>query len=154
MFRQRRIETVGTIGEFIRKETKAKAAKSLTTQAAIATLAASTLSIISKPVSYAHAETIESAGPVSDYISDQLTEKIIHAFEPLVGLVQGLSYPVAMIMLTGGALLIMIGSKDKGLSLIQHAGIGYILVQLAPLMMSLLVEVGKTVAITLPLIFI
>jgi hypothetical protein len=59
-----------------------------------------------------------------------------------------------MIMLTGGALLIMIGSKDRGLSLIQHAGIGYILVQLAPLMMSLLVEVGKTVAVALPLIFV
>lgn len=54
-------------------------------------------------------------------------------------------------MLTGGALMFMINQKDKGISLIQNASIGYILVQLMPLMMKLLVGIGNSVGIAAPL---
>ncbi|WP_336883852.1 hypothetical protein [Priestia koreensis] len=148
----RKIQTVGSIGEFMRGETKVKQRNKMPLQAAVATLAAGSLSLVAKPTLFAHAQTVESAGPVSDYISGQLMDKIVHAFEPLVGLLQGLSYPIALVMLTGGALFIMVGSKDRGLSLMQNAAIGYIVLQLTPMLMSLLVEVGKTVAIALPFV--
>jgi len=56
-----------------------------------------------------------------------------------------LSLPIAGVMLTGGALLIMIGQKDKGFTLIMNASLGYVLVNLTPLFMSLLESVGKAI---------
>ncbi|MBM7584995.1 hypothetical protein JOC86_001532 [Bacillus pakistanensis] len=47
--------------------------------------------------------------------------------------------------------MFMINQKDKGISLIQNASIGYILVQLMPLMMKLLVGIGNSVGIAAPL---
>ncbi|MEI5905630.1 hypothetical protein WAK64_00940 [Bacillus spongiae] len=42
--------------------------------------------------------------------------------------------------------MFMINQKEKGISLIQNASIGYILVQLMPLMMQLLVGIENTVS--------
>lgn len=83
---------------------------------------------------YAYAE---SAIPAST------KSAIIHAFDPLIELMIDLSLPIAGIMLTGGALMIMIGQKDKGFSLIMNASLGYVLVNLTPLFLTLLESIGK-----------
>ncbi|MFZ4454358.1 hypothetical protein [Salibacterium aidingense] len=85
----------------------------------------------------------EEAIPVA--IGDGIKEKIMHSFDPLIDLITSLSYPIAGVMIAGGALMIMIGQKDKGYSLIQNSAIGYILVQLSPLMLELLVGIGDAV---------
>jgi hypothetical protein len=72
-----------------------------------------------------------------------ITGKIMTAFNPVVELVQGISYPVALIMLSGGMLLIMMGQKHRGLSLIKWAAIGYIGMQFVPALMEILVDIGK-----------
>src|SRR4051794_22503724 len=46
-------------------------------------------------------------------------DKMLHAFDPLIDIIQALSYPVAMIVVLGGALFIMIGNKEKGFSMMQ-----------------------------------
>ncbi|WP_245712416.1 hypothetical protein [Anaerobacillus alkalilacustris] len=46
--------------------------------------------------------------------------------------------------------MFMINQKDRGMTLIQNASIGYILVQLMPLLMQLLVGIGNTVAMAAP----
>jgi hypothetical protein len=75
-------------------------------------------------------------------ITDAAKEKIIHAFDPLVDLMVNLSLPIAGVMLTGGALMIMIGQKEAGYKLIFNAALGYVLVQMSPLFISLLAGVG------------
>ena len=77
---------------------------------------------------------------------DALYDKMLHAFDPLITLVQALAYPVAMVVVLGGALFIMIGNKEKGFTLMQNAGLGYVLVQLTPLVLNILVEAMKAVA--------
>lgn len=88
--------------------------------------------------------TAYAAGPV-EYVKGQAKEQIVEAFMPLVDMIQALSYPVALVMLTGGALMFMINRKDQGVSLIMNASIGYILVQMMPLLMKLLVGVGASI---------
>ncbi|OOR18176.1 hypothetical protein EXW27_27960 (plasmid) [Bacillus mycoides] len=44
-----------------------------------------------------------------------------------------------------GGLFIMVGSQERGFSLISRAGIGYIVVQMIPLFMRLLVEIAKAI---------
>nr|WP_263327863.1 hypothetical protein [Neobacillus sp. Marseille-Q6967] len=73
----------------------------------------------------------------------ELYDKMLHAFDPLITLIQALSYPVAMIVVLGGAIMIMINQKEKGFSLMQGAGLGYVLVQMAPMVLNILVEAMK-----------
>ncbi|MCQ6281105.1 hypothetical protein [Bacillus sp. EB600] len=74
-----------------------------------------------------------------------VADKIIHAFDPIVQLLQGLSYPVCFIMLSAGFLVIMTGNRQKGLNIIKWAALGYIGMQFAPAIMAILVEVGKAI---------
>ncbi|MED3571983.1 hypothetical protein [Cytobacillus praedii] len=80
-----------------------------------------------------------SAGAVAGVTA----QKIVNAFQPVIDLVQGLSYPVGLVMMLGGGLSVMVGMQEKGFSMIQRAGIGYILIQMLPILMDLLVEVAK-----------
>lgn len=77
------------------------------------------------------------AGPTRD--------KILHAFDPLIDMIQSLSYPIAGVMIAGGCLFIMCGQRDKGMQMLQNAAIGYILVQLSPMLLQLLVGIGGSV---------
>lgn len=72
-------------------------------------------------------------------------DKMLHAFDPLITLIQAIAYPVAMVVVLGGALFIMIGNKEKGFTMMQGAGLGYVLVQLTPLFLKILVEAMKSV---------
>lgn len=164
-----KVQTVGSISDFmemkvdreVRRELKKFNKKSAAhhVKASLVTLAtgATAISITGKVfASHVYASGGEAI-PVfagTEYIKGEAKQKIVEAFMPLVDMIQALSYPIALVMLTGGALFYMINQKDKGLGLIQNASIGYILVQLMPLLMNLLVGVGETVAMALPVILI
>lgn len=72
-----------------------------------------------------------------------LAEKIAKAFDPVIELLQGISYPVAFIMMGAGFLVLMTGNRQKGLNMIKWAAIGYIGMQFVPVLMNILVEVAK-----------
>lgn len=78
-------------------------------------------------------------------VNESIKNQIIHAFDPLINLVQVLSYPIGFVMISAGCLFIMCGNREKGMQMIQTASIGYILVQLAPLFMKILVGIGGAV---------
>lgn len=80
----------------------------------------------------------------ADLVSaSSITDKIIKAVDPIVQLIQGISYPVGFIMIAAGFLVIMTGNRQKGLNMIKWAAIGYIGMQFVPVIMALLVEVAK-----------
>ena len=70
-------------------------------------------------------------------------EIIMKAFDPLIDLMQGISYPICFLMIGGGFLLVMMGQGHRGMRMIKWAAIGYVGLQFAPAIMSILVEVGK-----------
>ncbi|GEL76306.1 hypothetical protein [Tenuibacillus multivorans] len=72
--------------------------------------------------------------------------KMITAFTPLIDLIQGMAYPVAMVVVLGGALFVMIGNSEKGFSMMQKAGLGYVIVMLAPMILNVLVDAMEGVA--------
>lgn len=71
---------------------------------------------------------------------ESIKEKMISAFSPLIELIQGMAYPVAMVVVLGGAIFVMIGNSDKGFSMMQKAGLGYLLVMIAPMVLDVLVS--------------
>lgn len=78
-------------------------------------------------------------------LSTAIQSKILHAFDPLIDLIQSLSYPIAGVMIAGGCLFIMVGNRERGMQMLQNAAIGYILVQLSPMILELLVGIGSGV---------
>lgn len=78
-------------------------------------------------------------------LSTAVQTKILHAFDPLIHMIQSLAYPIAGVMIAGGCLFIMVGHRERGMQMLQNAAIGYILVQISPMILELLVGVGSTV---------
>ncbi|MRX70829.1 hypothetical protein GJU40_01440 [Bacillus lacus] len=124
-----KIQTVGTVKEFMSGEWKLKKKE----KAALSAMASISLYplLLSKPA---------AAGALTGVI----TERTVTAFDPIVDLVLGISYPIGLIVMMCGGIVWMIGNKEKGLALITNAGMGYIIVQMVPLGMKMLVEVAKT----------
>ncbi|EMT54694.1 hypothetical protein I532_03780 [Brevibacillus borstelensis AK1] len=79
-----------------------------------------------------------------------IADRIIRAFDPLIEVAQGVSYPVAFLMICGGFLLIMVGQRSKGLAFLKWAAIGYVGMQFAPAIMQILVSVGKAMVTPRP----
>ncbi|RDY70341.1 hypothetical protein DXT76_13835 [Halobacillus trueperi] len=87
-----------------------------------------------------------SARPAYAETSEETYNEVVEAFDPLIGLVQAMAYPVAMVVVLGGALFIMVGNKEKGFSMMQAAGLGYVLVMMSPMILNILVDAMKGVA--------
>lgn len=96
-------------------------------------------------ISFAPVTHVFAAPTAVPVMAADTKAKIIHALDPLINLIISLSYPIAGVMIAGGCLMIMIGSRERGMQILQNAAIGYILVQLTPMMLNLLVGIGGSV---------
>lgn len=151
MFQLNKVQTVGSVSEFLSgdfklKKVERKINKKLVRvgfKVAITIVAGSLVCDFITPLSFAHAAAQEAV-PV--FVQEKVQQTILNAFNPLIDLVKALSYPIAGVMITGGALRYMIGQKEQGVTTIQNTAIGYLLVQLSPLFLKLLVGIGESVA--------
>jgi len=144
----RRKEEVFTVKEFMaRKESKAANTFEIKEEVreSVGVLGAlSILPLAIKPFFVAKTALAAAAVPVTAAAaSDAMYDKMLHAFDPLIVLIQALAYPVAMVVVLGGAIMIMINQKEKGFSMMSAAGLGYVLVQMTPLVLNILVDAMK-----------
>lgn len=133
------VKTVGTIGEFLNK----KEANKIGGSEVKAILEYSAIWTLGSVIFTSNRGFAEEAVPA---MAQSITSSIMTAFDPLIHLIQALSYPIAGVMIAGGCLYIMVGAREKGMDMLRNAGIGYILVQLSPLLLKLLVSVGTGVS--------
>lgn len=131
---KRKVETVGTISEFMAGDYRKTKRNYEPIIKGVVTSGVLTLSLTFGDVSFASAGVVDGA----------VTQKVVNAFAPLIELVQALSYPISLVMMLGGGLFVMIGNSERGFGMIQKAGLGYVLVQMLPLLMDLLVEIAKS----------
>ena len=134
---------VMSIGEFMNPEPKVKVKKKQSMEHHLAALSTVVPLYFGMRMLTAHATEPEAVAV--NALTDKVKGTVIHAFDPLIDLVIALSYPIAGVMIAAGSLFVMIGNKEKGYSMITTAAIGYILVQLSPMMMDLLVQIGNEV---------
>lgn len=136
MFKNK-VKSVGTISEFMHGK-KANTAVKTAKPYGLVPLAVAPWVVGTKALASDGGQAVAVAGTTAG-----IYERMIHAFDPLIDLIQALAYPVAMIVVLGGALFIMIGNKEKGFAMMQGAGLGYVLVQLMPMVLNILVEAMK-----------
>lgn len=135
MFGRNKVETMSVKDFMSRKYTEREPAR-INCKAVVkvaATVGVVVLSLGFGDVGFAAAGAVNGA----------ITEKVVTAFDPLVELIKALSYPIGLTMMLSGGLFVMVGNSEKGLATIQKAGMGYVLIQMLPLLMDLLVEIAK-----------
>lgn len=136
LFTSKKIQTVGTVREFLNPSSTISSKKDFVPL--IAAGSALPLFLHTMPTfSFAEAATTASA----ESIKQDVSQKIITAFDPLTDLVGGLSYPLAFLAFSAAGIYWMLGNREKAVQMMQGASIGYIIVHLSPMLMRLLVSV-------------
>ena len=79
------------------------------------------------------------------FIADTSLEMLANVLDPLVQIMVALSFPIASVIMIGGCFFFMIGNSEKAWQTIMNAGLGYVLIQLSPLFLQILREVGEAV---------
>lgn len=147
-----KVETVGTVNEFLTgsykvKKIERKINKKLITtglKVAVAVTAGSLLLDISIPQALlVNAQTPDAVPVMADM--DKIKKTIMDAFDPLIKVIITLSYPIAGVMLSWGALRFMLNQKEQAISTIQNTALGYLIVQMSPLFLKLLVSIGDAI---------
>lgn len=86
----------------------------------------------------------EISNSASQFVAGSTLQILSHALDPIVQILVAVSLPVASIVMIGGCFFFMFGNSDRAWNTIQNAGLGYILVQLSPLFIKVLEQVGKS----------
>ncbi|MFP5115735.1 hypothetical protein ACSU64_25700 [Bacillaceae bacterium C204] len=75
----------------------------------------------------------------------QTLSALAHVLDPVVDVLVALSFPVASVIIVGACLFFMMGNSEKAWTTIQNASLGYVLIQVSPLILDVLKQVGNAV---------
>jgi hypothetical protein len=106
---------------------------------AMTALAATTNAL---PVSVA---PIAVEATAKEWMSEQTLSTLAHVLDPVVDILVALSFPIASVIIVGSCFQFMFDRADKGWTMIQNAGLGYVLIQVSPLILNVLKQVGNAV---------
>lgn len=79
------------------------------------------------------------------WMGDQALSTLAHILDPVVDILVALSFPIASVIIVGACFQFMFNNAEKGWSMIQNAGLGYTLIQVSPLILNVLKQVGNAV---------
>lgn len=79
------------------------------------------------------------------WMGSQTLSTLAHVLDPLVDIMVALSFPIASVIIVGSCFFFMFGKSDKAWDGIMKAGLGYVLIQVSPLIMDVLKQVGSAV---------
>lgn len=119
-----------------KRRSKKKVVQKVATSIAIPLIAA-------KPAFAATPEAIPVGA--TQFIGEKTLEVIAHALDPLVDLMVALSFPVCSVIIVGSCFFFMLGKSERGWSGIQNAGLGYVLIQIMPMLLGVLKEIGNAI---------
>lgn len=95
---------------------------------------------------YAFAATPEvmTAG-ASEWMGEKTLQALAHVLDPVVDILVALSFPVASVIIVGACFFFMLGNSEKAWSTITNASLGYVLIQVSPLILNVLKQIGNAV---------
>jgi hypothetical protein len=79
------------------------------------------------------------------WMGQQALSTLAHVLDPVVDILVALSFPIASVVIVGSCFLFMFGNSEKAWTGIQNAGLGYVLIQVSPLILNVLKQVGNAV---------
>jgi cytochrome bd-type quinol oxidase subunit 2 len=81
----------------------------------------------------------------SKWAGEKSLEMIAHALDPIVDVLVALSFPVASVVIVGGCFWFMFGNSERAWRTIQNGALGYVLIQMSPLILNVLKNIGGAI---------
>jgi hypothetical protein len=78
-------------------------------------------------------------------IADTSLEVLATVLDPIIEILVSVSLPIASVIMVGSCFFFMFGNNERALDGIMKSAMGYILIQLSPLFLKILREVGESV---------
>ena len=78
-------------------------------------------------------------------LADASLSAIATILDPIIQLLVAVSFPIASVIVICAFFLIMIGNQERAFDMIMKAGLGYILIQLSPMLLGILKICGELV---------
>jgi hypothetical protein len=95
---------------------------------------------------FAQSTAIEAVpATAKEWMGEQTLSALAHVLDPVIDILVALSLPVASVVIVGACFFFMFGSAEKAWGMIQNAGLGYVLIQVSPLILNVLQQVGNAV---------
>jgi hypothetical protein len=79
------------------------------------------------------------------WMGEQTLSLLSHVLDPVVDILVALSFPVASVVIVGACFFFMLGNSEKAWTMIQNSALGYVLVQVSPLILAVLKKIGEAV---------
>lgn len=137
LFASKKVQTVGTVREFLNPGKEA--VSNFNGFKVDEEVSAMTAGLIT--LSYLIPRIMSPNVALAASTKEQVSNQIMNAFDPLTHLVQGLAYPITFLTLTVAGIHWILDNKEKAVSMMQGSAIGFIIVQMSPLLMKLLVQI-------------
>jgi hypothetical protein len=80
-----------------------------------------------------------------EWMGAETLSTLAHILDPVIDILVALSFPIASVIIVGSCFQFMFDRADKGWQMIQNAGLGYVLIQVSPLILNVLKQVGNAV---------
>ncbi|MBY0122122.1 hypothetical protein [Bacillus sp. S/N-304-OC-R1] len=97
--------------------------------------------VMAKPVFAAEAVPVTA----KEWMGEQTLSMLAHVLDPVVDILVALSFPIASVIIVGACFMFMFNNAEKGWTMIQNAGLGYVLIQVSPLILNVLKQVGHAI---------
>ncbi|AJK89335.1 MULTISPECIES: hypothetical protein [Lysinibacillus] len=78
-------------------------------------------------------------------IADKSLEILATALDPIVQILVAISFPIASVIMVGACFFFMLGNSEKAWGMIMNAGLGYVLINLSPLFLQILKQIGEAI---------
>ena len=79
------------------------------------------------------------------FIADKSLETLATILDPMVQIMVAISFPIASVIMIGACFFFMFGNSERAWNMIMNAGLGYVLIQLSPLFLKILREIGEAI---------
>ncbi|RKQ13451.1 hypothetical protein [Ureibacillus endophyticus] len=78
-------------------------------------------------------------------IADASLTALATVLDPIIDIMIALSFPLASVIMIGAGFFFMLGQSERAWDIIFKCGLGYLFIQLAPLLLEILKTVGNTI---------
>lgn len=79
------------------------------------------------------------------YVADASLTMLANVLDPLIQIMVAISFPIASVIMIGGCFFFMLGNSEKAWQTIFNSGLGFLIIQMSPLFLDILRNVGKAI---------
>lgn len=84
-------------------------------------------------------------GAVTNHIAGTSLDVLTTIMNPIIDILVALALPLASLMMVGACFFIILGQKEKAYSIMFNSAIGYVLIQMSPMLLNIIKTAGTAV---------